>query len=132
MNKPIVLRAYQNTNEAYANKCLLEDAGITVFLYDEYTPSTLPSPSSGTKIVVPEYQVEEALLILDQNFKENHPDLYSDEDTVRCPKCDSKRIFLMKNRLTLARLIFSITFFFFKDDRKRYQCRDCRNTWREF
>ena len=134
MAKPVVVRSYQNTNEAYANKCLLEDAGIQAYLYDEYTPSILPSPSSGTKIVVPEFQVEEALKILDQNFDEiNASEIIQVDESLICPKCNSKRIFLNQSRITLGRaLLFLLLGFFYREERKRYKCRDCQNTWWSF
>ena len=131
MAKPVVLRSYQNTNEAYADKCLLEDAGIQVFLYDEHTPSILPSPSSGTKIVVPEFQVEEALRILDQDFDAlSNSHTNKKEESSVCPKCNSKRIFMNQSRATFGRaLLFFMLGFFYREERKRYRCRDCRNSW---
>ena len=135
MSRPVVLRSYMNPNDAYAVRSLLEDAGIPVFLYDEYAPSTLPTPSSGVKIVVPEENVEEALQIIYQDHPtefEGFPEVA--DEVLACPKCHSKRIHLIKNRLTLAKIIISLLLVLTTagNQRNKYQCRDCRHTWRSY
>lgn len=60
MADPVIIRSFYNPNDAYIAKCLLEDTGIPASIYDQYAPAMVPSPSSGTKLVVPDCDVSEA------------------------------------------------------------------------
>ena len=75
----------------------MEDTGIPTYLHDQYAPSVISSPSNGVKIVVPDCDVEEALIILESEFKDPAPDEFDLEDEDRiiptcCPHCNSTNL----------------------------------------
>ncbi|HCD53495.1 MAG TPA: hypothetical protein DEQ34_13690 [Balneolaceae bacterium] len=100
MAKPVVIKTFFNPNDAYAAKCLLEDAGIPAFLYDQYAVSTVPIPFTGVKVAVPDTDQNQALEILNEVFIDSEPELPAPPDQnkpvkepLKCPKCRSTYIY---------------------------------------
>ena len=142
MAKPVIIRTFYNPNDAYVAKCFLEDAGIVAYLYDQYAPSTIPSPSSGTKLVVADVDSAKAIQLLETEFISSDseslpPELIEDDEPIVCPKCSSKRILNDPSFLPfwyiILRILLLLIIIFTVPGKKRqwYKCRDCKHVWRE-
>lgn len=138
MSRPVVLRSFLNPNDAYLVKMILEDAGIPVFLYDEYASGSGISYTyamGGVKVAVPESYAEAALEIIEQDFADSKNTKPSDDHKDQiCPKCGSDRIYNRNKYTSFFEIIlfFLAGIFFQQKKNTKYQCRDCKHTWRGY
>ncbi len=130
MNLITVQRLYTSI-DAHLLQNYLESEDIESFILDEFTVDVNPLISNaigGVRLQVREEDVERALEVIE--IYKHKPYLDKAGDEVKCPKCESTRLFgnfnSMKNAGSIFAAITSIFFGVFPIYRKRvYRCKEC-------
>jgi len=128
-------------HEAHLAKNLLEASDIKVVIQDEFTVQVnnfFSNAIGGVKIFVPNDQVEEAVLLLenagyidkDESIKKEEIETFSNEYKNLCPYCGGRNI--IRKRIPGYVFVFSILLlgFPFPFIKRVYYCYDCSMEWK--
>ena len=123
----VVFRKFETTIEANIVKSKLDAFGIPCFLTEENMTNLYPGASSLMNFNVRLHLFANDVPRAHQVLEETHLDS-GDENVVRCPKCNSKRVerdFPRNMSTTFASALNVMFFGVFFPERKIYRCLDC-------
>lgn len=127
----ITIKSFNTAIEAYIIKNRLEAEGIPSFVQDENIVTLNPMVNfavGGVRLQVDERNVKIALEILEEIEKEPYK---SEEDNpIRCPKCNSTKLYSDFKTIRDGRSVLAITVSFFFTtypiySKSVYKCKDC-------
>ena len=123
----VVLKKFETTIEANLAKAKLDAYGIPCFLTEENMTNLYPGASALMNFNVRLHLFARDLQRAQELLEEDHSDP-DDESSIRCPRCNSKRLerdFPRKMSTNFASALNVMFFGVFFPEKKIYRCLDC-------
>ncbi len=134
----VTIATFSMAVEADLARAKLESEGIECFLADEHTVTVnwlYSQAVGGVKLQVRESDAQRALEILKGSptlteNAENHEAENTDQENVRCPRCDSTDVHYEKFSRRLAFLSWLVLRFPLPFLKREWKCKKCGYQWK--